>query len=100
MAGQQGEANVVERTAHRLAQWCYDFAEHSISPVSDARARAVLLDSLGCALYASVDEKAQPVLQTLRRLAGNTDCTIIGSQMRASLPVASFVNGALIRTLD
>jgi len=100
MAYQQGKANVVERISHRLGQWCYDFVESPSSRDSDERARAVLLDSLGCALYSSVDEKAQPVLQTLRRLEGNTDCTIIGARTRASLPVASFVNGALIRTLD
>jgi 2-methylcitrate dehydratase len=100
MAYQQGKTNVVERIADRLGQWCYDFAESPSSRDSDERARAVLLDSIGCALYASVDEKAQPVLQTLRRLEGNTDCTIIGVRTRASLPVASFVNGALIRTLD
>jgi 2-methylcitrate dehydratase len=100
MADQQGKANVVEGFAHRLARWCYDFVESPSSGGSDERARAVLLDSLGCGLYASVDEKAQPVLQTLRRLEGNADCTIIGARTRASLPIASFVNGALIRTLD
>jgi 2-methylcitrate dehydratase len=98
MASEQGKSN--EAMARRLAQWCYEFAESPNSRDSDQRARDVLLDSLGCALYASVDEKAAPVLQTLRRLEGNTDCTIIGSRRRAALPVASFVNGALIRTLD
>ncbi len=98
MAEHQGRANASE--ARRLAEWCYDFAESPSSRDSDERARAVLLDSLGCALYASIDEKALPVLQTLRRLEGNADCTIVGSRTRASLPVASFVIGALIRTLD
>jgi 2-methylcitrate dehydratase len=98
MAAQQD--NKSEAMAHRLAQWCHQFAEGPSTQASDDRARDVLLDSLGCALYASVDEKARPVLQTLRRLEGNADCTIIGTRQRASLPVASFVNGALIRTLD
>jgi 2-methylcitrate dehydratase len=98
MAAQHGKPN--EAMAHRLAQWCYQFAESPSSRASDYRARDVLLDSLGCALYASVDEKAAPVLQTLRRLEGSIDCTIIGTRQRAALPVASFVNGALIRTLD
>ncbi|MCC6889219.1 MAG: MmgE/PrpD family protein [Hyphomicrobiales bacterium] len=84
----------------QLAQWCHDYSATPIGADTAQRARAILLDSLGCALYASTDEKAKPVLQTLRRLAGNTDCTIIGSRSRASLPLAAFVNGALIRTLD
>ena len=67
MAAQQGKSN--EAMAYRLAQWCHQFAEGPSSRGSDDRARDVLLDSLGCALYASMDEKAAPVLQTLRRLA-------------------------------
>ena len=100
MAEQRATTGASESAARRLAKWCYDFAESPGSDGSDERARAVLLDSLGCALYASTDEKAKPVLQTLRRLEGNADCTIIGTRTRASLPLASFVNGALIRTLD
>lgn len=98
MPEQHGKSNMT--AARRLADWCYEFADRPLSPATGERARDIVLDSLGCALYASMDEKAQPVLQTVRRLAGNADCTIIGTGTRASLPVASFANGALIRTLD
>lgn len=95
-----GRLDSLSSTARRLAQWCYDFAAMPASAATEERTRAILLDSLGCALYASVDEKSKPVLQVLHRLQGSADCTILGVRARASLPVASFVNGALIRTLD
>lgn len=86
--------------AGRLAAWIGDFSACKMSAQVAERARRILLDSLGCALLASVDEKARPILQALPRLAGNRDCAIIGSRLRGSLPIAAFANGALIRLLD
>lgn len=71
-----------------------------MSAESQERARCVLLDAIGCALLASVDEKARPILRTLPRLGGREDCTLVGLRTRSSLPIAAFVNGALIRLLD
>ncbi|MGH6769882.1 MAG: MmgE/PrpD family protein [Xanthobacteraceae bacterium] len=86
--------------ARRLAGWCNEFAASEVGAATWERGRAILLDSLGCALFACSDEKAQPVLRTVEALSGNTDCTVIGTKLRGSVPVASFANGALIRTLD
>jgi 2-methylcitrate dehydratase len=95
-----GNASPSKATAFRLAAWINDFGSSAISAKVAERTRAILLDSLACALSASADEKAEPVFQTLPRLGGNEDCTIIGSRMRGSLPGAAFGNGALIRLLD
>ena len=84
----------------RLAAWIGDFAESEVSARTAERARAILLDTLACALYAKSDEKSQPAFHALPRLGGNEDCTIIGSRKRSSLPVAAFANGVLIRLLD
>jgi len=84
----------------RLAAWVNDF---SISPVDATTlecARSILLDSIGCALAASADEKAQPVFHSLPRMGGTADCTIMGTRQRSSLPMAAFANGVLIRLLD
>ena len=95
-----GETNRQVGAARRLAEWCNDFASSEVSAATQERARAVLLDSVGCALFACIDEKAQPVLRVVEAVAGNADCTVVGTRLRGSLPVASFANGALIRTLD
>jgi 2-methylcitrate dehydratase len=84
----------------RLADWANAFAAAPVPPATLERARAILLDSLACALYAAKDEKAQGCLRAVEKLAGNKDCTIVGTRLRAALPLATFANGVLIRTLD
>jgi 2-methylcitrate dehydratase len=64
------------------------------------RAQHILLDTLACALQAGEDETAQGALRTVRNAGGAGDCTIIGTQLRSALPLATFANGVLIRTLD
>lgn len=86
--------------ARRLAAWIEAFVASTMRAQVAERARCILLDSFGCALLASIDEKARPVLQALPHLGGNDDCTIIGSRLRSSLPIAAFTNGAFIRLLD
>jgi 2-methylcitrate dehydratase len=84
----------------RLASWIGEFAASTMNPDAAKRAHCILLDTLGCALLASHDDKARPVFQALPRLGGNNDCTIIGSPVRSALPTAVLANGALIRLLD
>jgi 2-methylcitrate dehydratase len=90
----------VTALVRRLADWARAFAASPMSAATAERARAILLDSLACALYAVTDEKAQPALRTVGKLGGNGDCTVIGTRLRAALPLAAFANGVLIRTLD
>ena len=84
----------------RLAVWIEEFGASAIGSKAADRVRTILLDSIGCALAASIDEKARPIFRALAQLGGTSDCSIIGSDMRSSLPVASFSNSALIRLLD
>lgn len=84
----------------RFADWIGAFARSPVPDATAERARAILLDSLACALYAGKDEKAQSALRTARSLGDGGDCTVIGTRHRTSLPVAAFANGVLIRTLD
>jgi 2-methylcitrate dehydratase len=84
----------------RLADWIGPFAASPIPALTLERTRAILLDSLACALYAATDEKAQPALRTIASLGGKGDCTVIGARLKTSLPLAAFANGVLIRTLD
>jgi 2-methylcitrate dehydratase len=40
------------------------------------------------------------VIRTVKQLSDAGTCSIIGTQLKTSLPLASFANGVLIRTLD
>ncbi len=86
--------------ARRLAEWISAFADGPIPAATAERARAILLDALACALYASDDDKSASVLRTVKQLSGAGACAIVGTRLRAGLPLAAFANGVLIRTLD
>jgi 2-methylcitrate dehydratase len=84
----------------QLADWIGTFAASPLPPATAARARALLLDALACALYASTDDKSASAIRTVTQLSGAGTCTIIGTRLRTGLPLAAFANGVLIRTLD
>src|SRR5215475_10045793 len=89
-----------DTTVRRLADWINTFAAAPVPPETAERARAILLDTLACALYAATDAKAAGAIRTVERLSGDGACRVIGTQLRTSLPLASFANGVLISTLD
>jgi len=84
----------------QLADWIGSFTASPLPPSTVERARALLLDALACALYASSDDKSASAIRTVTQLSGAGTCTIIGTQLRTGLPLAAFANGVLIRTLD
>ena len=88
-----------ETMTRRLARWIGEFGASPPGAATIERAKAILLDAIACALAASTDELAQPIIRTLPQM-GSGDCSIIGSRARSSFPGASFCNGALIRLLD
>src|SRR5258705_10456443 len=62
--------------------------------------KALILDSIGCALAATEEPAFARASRVLAQLAGNPDCTVIGSAQRVNLPQAVLLNGILIRALD
>jgi 2-methylcitrate dehydratase len=84
----------------QLADWIGTFTASPLPLSTTERARLLVLDALACALYASTDEKSASAIRTVAQLSGAGTCTIIGTRLRTSLPLAAFANGGLIRTLD
>ena len=62
--------------------------------------KALILDSIGCALAAADEPVFARASQVLAQLGGSADCTVIGSARRVNLPQAVLLNGILIRALD
>src|SRR5689334_20464326 len=58
----------------QLADWIGAFAASPLPPPTAERARALLLDALACALYASTDDKAASALRTVTQLSGSGTC--------------------------
>jgi 2-methylcitrate dehydratase len=62
--------------------------------------KALILDSIGCALAAHEEPAFARASRVFAQLGGNPDCTVIGSSERVNLPQAVLLNGILIRALD
>lgn len=92
-----------ENANRRFVDWLRCFADGEIGAASVDRARSILLDSIGCALAAQGNPtvaRALGVAESMGMGGGTGDCTVIGHGLKASLPVASFVNSIMIRVLD
>lgn len=88
-----------ETMTRRLARWICEFGASTPTSATTERVKAILLDTIACALAASADELAQPIIHTMPQM-GSGECTIVGSHARSSFTGASFCNGAFIRLLD
>ena len=57
--------------------------------------KALILDSIGCALAATGEPAFARASRVFAQLGGNPDCTVIGSSRRVNLPQAVLLNGIL-----
>ena len=62
--------------------------------------KRLILDTLACAIGGQNGAPVKMVLQTINYLGGNPQATIFGSTAKTSAPLATLVNGAMIRYLD
>ena len=83
-----------------LAKWACDFFHRRASGSAVLRAKAVLLDTLGCAIAGRHDETARRAVEVARTQGGSPDCTILGMGIRTSAPLATFANGVLVRAIE
>lgn len=84
----------------QLAERILEFDSESIPGDVATQAKALILDSIGCALAAGDEHAYERALRTFEALGGNPDCTIIGSKRRMPVTSAVMLNGVLIRELD
>jgi 2-methylcitrate dehydratase len=84
----------------RLAAWLAGLRAEDFSQSAIARAKLLLLDTLGCGFAALDDDGARAVLATLAALGEQPQCTVLGHPRGMSAPSAVLANGTLIRVLD
>jgi 2-methylcitrate dehydratase len=84
----------------RLAAWVAALRAADFSERAVARAKLLLLDTLGCGFAARDDDTARAVLTTLDALRDAPQCTVLGHPRRMSAPSAVLANGMLVRVLD
>jgi 2-methylcitrate dehydratase len=96
MAGTDSQATLVQQIARNVlsvaaAALPFEVVEHT---------KALILDSIGCALAAADEPAFARAARVFAQLGGSPDCTVIGSSRRVNLPQAVLLNGILIRALD
>jgi len=96
MAGIDSQATLVQRIASNVL----NVAATTIPSEVIEHTRALILDSIGCALAAREEPAFARASRVFAQLGGNPDCTVIGSSERVNLPQAVLLNGILIRALD
>jgi 2-methylcitrate dehydratase len=84
----------------QIAERILEFDSKSIPDEVATHAKALILDSIGCALAARGEHAFERALHTFEAIGGNAECTIIGSNRRMPVTNAVMLNGILIRELD
>jgi 2-methylcitrate dehydratase PrpD len=90
----------VTTAAQQLAEFAAGLRFDDIPPAVRESAAVRVLDTLGCALAARGEDFTPPVLALIRSWGGAGDCTIWGSALTASPPLAALANGCLAHGLD
>jgi aconitate decarboxylase len=64
------------------------------------RAKLLILDAIGCGLYASQKPWGAILTDTFAELDSDGQCTVWGTDRRLSAPHAAFVNGAMVQGFE
>jgi len=96
----KGEASHAPGVVERLAQWVLAVRAEEIPQVAIDQAKLLLLDSIGCAFAALVEETARATVAVVEASGGAPQCTIIARAQRTGAANAVLANGMLVRNLD
>ena len=83
-----------------LADFAVDISYEDLPLEVVHESKRLLLDSLGCAIGGLSTEKGKVSVSLAKRIGGNPESTIIGTNDKVSSAPAAFANGELINALD
>jgi 2-methylcitrate dehydratase len=86
--------------AEDIARWVVELRYEELPPDAIARAKRVLLDTIGCALGAIGAEPVQMAQRVVAMQGGNPQATILGIGRKVSCDQAAFLNCMALRYLD
>jgi 2-methylcitrate dehydratase len=101
VAAQTAKAASEKRTlAQDVARWLVALRYEDLPPEVVARAKRVLLDTLGCALGAITAEPVRAAQAVVALQGGNPQATVLGLGRKASCDQAAFLNAMAARYFD
>jgi 2-methylcitrate dehydratase len=89
-----------QTVSRQLAELILGLSYDDLPPDVIHTTKRLYLDTLACAIGGRDGEPVQMVQKTVDYLGGNPQATIIGSSQKTSAPLATLINGAMIRYLD
>ncbi len=84
----------------RLATWLADFRLEDAPLSARARARALILDGIACALIGAQLPWSRRAVEIVRKLEGAGPCSLVGWGERISAPAAGLLNGTFIQGFE
>jgi len=84
----------------RVAEFVSGLRYEAIPREVRERAKLLVLDSLGCALYGARLEWCRILQRTLKKLDSSTACGVWGTAQRLSAPHAALANGTQIQGFE
>jgi 2-methylcitrate dehydratase len=100
MSAQSTSSAGTTTAIEQLAQLAHSVSYDELPREVIAAAKARVLDTLGCAFGALDSDVAQGVQRMAEDCGGAPQATLIGSGRKTSAPLATLVNGSLLRYLD
>lgn len=91
---------VNQTISHKLAELVLSLNYDDLPRDVVHSTKRLFLDTLACAIGGRNGEPVEMVMKVVDYIGGNPQATIIGSQKKTSAPLATLVNGAMIRYLD
>ena len=86
--------------ARRLAQYACGLEFRSLPEVVIHEAKRHIIDALGCAFGAFAAEPVKIARSMAQEFGGRAQARVIGAHLATSAPLATFINGLMIRYLD
>ena len=86
--------------AEDIARWLVELRYEEVPADVIARAKRVLLDTIGCALGAIGAAPVRAAQQVVALQGGNPQATVLGLGRKASCDQAAFLNGMALRYFD
>ena len=90
----------MDKTADKISTYAASFTPSDVTPEALHAVKRSLIDSIGCALGAFSAEPVKIARRLASRVSSNMPASVLGTLIKTSPEMATFVNGTMIRYLD
>ena len=88
------------KATEQISQFITDFRFEDVPADSVARAKELMLDTVGVTLAGSVQPLGQMIRDYTQEVGSKPECAVIGGKFRTSAPDAALTNGTLSHAID